>query len=113
MTILSSNHQPLYTKLFGAQRKNQNKQMTKSIQTAIYFLCLFHGMLYAQNTAKINGRLQYPVSNSETVIVSLLLAKDLSLVKTQIADADGSFEFDRLQPERYQISTEADSYEPF
>ncbi len=87
--------------------------MTKSIQTAIYCLCLFHGMLYAQNTSKINGKLQFPAGKNEAVIVSLLLSKDQSLVKTQISNADGSFEFDQLQPERYQLSIEADSYESF
>lgn len=87
--------------------------MTKSLQKALYCLCLFHGMLYAQNTAKITGKLAFPNGKNDTVIVSLLLFKDNSLVKTQISNGDGSFEFDSLKPENYLIAIEDDKYNTF
>jgi len=85
--------------------------MRKSLQKALYFLCLFQGMLYAQ-TATIKGKIQFS-GQSETVIVSLQLAKDNLLVKTQISDPDGSFEFDNLKPQSYLITIEDEKYSTF
>jgi len=73
-------------------------------------ICLFTTFLNAQT-----GSLKGKINNSENapangVLVTLLLSKDNSIAKTQISEADGSFEFTNLIDENYIISIEDDKY---
>lgn len=73
-------------------------------------LCLFTSFLSAQ-TGSIKGKLSDPESAAaKDVLVTLLLSKDNSIAKTQISEADGSFEFVNLSDENYIISIEDDKY---
>ncbi|MBA9074087.1 hypothetical protein GGR22_002254 [Flavobacterium gossypii] len=70
-------------------------------------LLLYSGIAGAQSSGKIIGKIigtgHGPL---EATVVSLLLAEDNSLVKTQFSGQDGSFEFSSLKQNNYKISIE-------
>jgi hypothetical protein len=76
-------------------------------------ICLLINLLNAQN-----GVVKGKITNSENlpanaVLVTLLLAKDNSIAKTQITETDGNFEFTNLIDENYLIVIENEKYKPF
>lgn len=87
--------------------------MKIKIYLLLGILCLTTSIAYAQK-----GIIKGNVVNSEkavvnNLLVTLLLAKDNSLVKTQISEPDGSFEFTNLIDESYIIVLEDEKYKPF
>lgn len=75
--------------------------------------CLFASFVFAQS-GTIKGKITASEnSNSNSFLINLLLAKDNSLVKTQISETDGSFEFNKLIDENYLLVIEEDKYKPF
>lgn len=82
----------------------------KSFWCSAVFCC---GMLQAQ-TGKISGTVQTPDHQPlVSVVVSLLQVKDYSLIKTDITQADGSFEFVNLKDDSYQIAIDDPSYKSY
>lgn len=70
-------------------------------------MLLYSGIAGAQSSGKIIGKITGTGhSPLEATVVSLLLAEDSSLVKTQFSDQDGSFEFSSLKQNNYKISIE-------
>lgn len=70
-------------------------------------LLLYSGIAGAQSSGKIIGKITGTGhSPLEATVVSLLLAEDNSLIKTQFSDQDGSFEFSSLKENNYKISIE-------
>jgi hypothetical protein len=66
-------------------------------------------LLQAQSSGKIKGSVQFPAT-SESVLVSLLSSPDNALVKTQISEPNGSFEFNGIKPGDYLIRIEDEKY---
>lgn len=74
--------------------------------------CLFllgNTLAFGQNPGKINGNLKLSPA-SETVIVELLSAQTNELVKTAIAESDGSFIFQNLASGNYVIAIDDEKY---
>lgn len=70
-------------------------------------MLLYSGIVGAQSSGKIIGKITGTGhSPLEATVVSLLLAEDNSLIKTQFSDQDGSFEFSSLKENNYKISIE-------
>jgi hypothetical protein len=84
--------------------------MKKSIQKILYLLCLCCGMLHAQTTGKIKGKVD---GNAQPVLISLLSATNNQLVKTQITETDGSFEFFGLKTETYVLAIDEEKYNAY
>lgn len=72
-------------------------------------ICLFTTFLNAQ-TGNIKGKINSAGNPANGVLVTLLLSKDNSIAKTEISEADGSFEFTNLISENYIISIEDEKY---
>lgn len=69
-------------------------------------LLLFCNCIQAQTTSKISGKIESTDKKPiESIIVSLLLS-DNTLVKTEISDADGHFQFENLNAANYLLSIE-------
>lgn len=82
-------------------------------KTFIGILFLVSGILSAQ-TGKITGKIQLGDQKSaESVLITLLLANDNSLVKTQISEADGSFVFETLAINDYLLLIDNPGYQLF
>lgn len=81
--------------------------MVKIVIAIVAFFLLSSASLLAQTKGKISGKIidsnQLAV---EAAVVSLLLAGDNSLVKTQFSEADGSFAFSDLKKNQYKITVE-------
>ena len=76
-------------------------------------LLLCFGLAEAQ-MGKISGKAQTQQKQPLiSAIVSLTLVKDNTLVKTEITQADGSFEFTNLNNETYQIAIENTGYQMY
>lgn len=75
-------------------------------------IILFANFLNAQS-GSIKGKLTSANAPASAVLVSLLLSKDNSIVKTQISETDGSFEFIHLNDGDYIITVEDDKFKPF
>ena len=87
--------------------------MKIKIQMLLGMLCFIPNIFMAQNgvvKGKISLSNQSPVS---AVLVTLLQAKDNVLVKTQISESDGSYEFNKLPDDNYLVVIEDDQYKPF
>lgn len=87
--------------------------MNHYLQCILCSVLLYAGFAQAQS-GKISGKMQN-LQNSDiaSVIVSLTLAKDNALVKTEITQADGSFEFTNLNNETYRITIDDAAYKPY
>lgn len=72
------------------------------------------GIAVAQTSGKINGKIMdaghLPV---EAAVVTLLLAEENSLVKTQFSEQDGSFEFSNIKQNKYKITIEYLGYKKY
>jgi hypothetical protein len=76
-------------------------------------ICLITNFLNAQ-TGTVNGKVtSFENAPANSILITLLLAKDNSIVKTQISEADGSFEFPNLSYDTYLIVIEEDKYKPY
>jgi hypothetical protein len=76
--------------------------MKNNLQKILCLLLFCHGIASAQSAGKIKGIVQFPAA-SETIPISLLAAADKTLVKAQISEADGSFEFAGLNNGNYLL----------
>jgi hypothetical protein len=80
----------------------------------INFLVFFTGILNAQNTPTIIGTIKNSESqNLDAILVTLLLSKDNSLVKTTFSEPDGQFEFDNLPDNTYTIAIDDPAYKSY
>jgi hypothetical protein len=86
--------------------------MKKHLQKILCLLLCCHGIVNAQSVGKIKGSIQFP-SASVTVPVSLLSANDNALVKTQISEPDGSFEFTGLKNGSYVLVIDDENYSAY
>lgn len=81
--------------------------MVKIATSLVVFFLLCSATLFAQTSGKISGKIKDPSQLPiEAAVVSLLLAEDNSLVKTQFSDAEGSFDFSDLKQNNYKITIE-------
>lgn len=85
--------------------------MKITIKMGWWLLCLCHSISYCQ-LGKISGNIQFPAA-SESVLVQLLSAKDNSIMKTVIPEADGTFEFSDLVYEGYIVAIDDEKFVPF
>jgi hypothetical protein len=95
----------------------KNHQSKKHMKIKTYLLtgliCLITNFLNAQAgivKGKINTAENSPAG---AVLVTLLVAKDNSIAKTQISEPDGSFEFSNLIDENYFVLIEDERYKPY
>jgi iron complex outermembrane recepter protein len=86
----------------------------KNIVQIALLLTLFPSITNAQTTAKISGTV---VDDNKKALpfanVSLLKAKDSSLVRSALTDSLGQFEFDKLKKNNYLISASFVGFKPF
>jgi hypothetical protein len=75
-------------------------------------ICLFSSFLNAQ-TGSIKGKVSTLENAANSTLITLLLAKDNSIVKTEISGPDGSFEFFNLINENYLVVIEDEKYKPY
>lgn len=76
-------------------------------------ICLFTSFLNAQSGV-IKGKITTSENSSgKSILIALLISKDNSIAKTQISEADGSFEFTNLTDESYIITIEEDNFSPY
>ncbi|WP_309641016.1 TonB-dependent receptor [Flavobacterium sp.] len=84
-----------------------------------YFKCILCSLLLSSGfvsaqLGKINGNVQTTEKQLvAAAVVTLTLVKDNSLVKTEVTQADGSFEFTNLKNETYQIAIDNPGYKPY
>jgi len=86
--------------------------MNKSLFACVMllFCCAFSN---AQNTGKISGKAVSGQQPLAAAIVSLLLEKDNSLIRTEITQPDGSFEFTNLKEGNYLITMDNPGYKSY
>ncbi|MGV3696235.1 outer membrane beta-barrel protein [Flavobacterium sp.] len=76
-------------------------------------LCLFSIFANAQNGI-IKGKITTSENaGSNSFLITLLAAKDNSIIKTEISGTDGSFEFNKLDNNDYIVAIEDDKYKSF
>lgn len=75
-------------------------------------ICLFTSFLNAQ-TGIIKSKISSENAPGNSILVTLLFAKDNSVAKTEISEADGSFQFINLKDENYVISIEDDRFKSY
>lgn len=76
-------------------------------------ICLLTNFLNAQ-TGAVKGKItNSDNSSSGSILVTLLVAKDNSIAKTQISESDGSFEFTNLIDDNYLVVIEDEKYKPY
>jgi hypothetical protein len=81
--------------------------MNKSTYIFLGFFLLFISQMHAQTSGTISGKVITSDGKAvESTIVSLLLASDHSLLKTEITTTEGSFEFKGLKEQTYVVSIE-------
>lgn len=73
---------------------------------------LLSGFAMAQTNGKITGKIQSQ-KTPEPTIISLLLASDHSLIKSEITQPDGSFAFENLKDGSYLLALDEPGYKPF
>jgi outer membrane receptor protein involved in Fe transport len=83
--------------------------------TKIYLLIIFAFMAsttFAQSTGKVSGSLHSADKKAvEAATISLLKAKDSALVKMEVTDKNGLFEFENIKTGNYLLKAEAVGYE--
>ena len=86
--------------------------MTKSIHllTTLSFLFIICTSAHAQQNATISGKVTAAEKPVEAASLSLLKTKDSSLVKIEISDKEGKFEFDNIKPGNYFLKAEVVGY---
>lgn len=78
--------------------------MQKSANKLLYFFVLFTTILRAQTGGKIQGNLKISSNEPiETLVVTLLSSSDNSIVKTNLTELNGSFEFTNVTENSYII----------
>ena len=86
--------------------------MKIKIQFLTGLICLFTSFLSAQS-GSIKGKISSENLPVNSVLVTLLSSKDNSLVKTEISETDGSFQFEKLQEGAYTLTIEDEKYKPY
>ncbi|MEO0046051.1 MAG: hypothetical protein RL705_1242 [Bacteroidota bacterium] len=86
---------------------HQSNYNMKNQITFLFSLLLFTGIISAQNNSSIKGKLvdkdQKPLNGIQ---ITLLQAKDNAIVKIEISDVEGQFEFNNLKESDYKIQTD-------
>ncbi len=82
-------------------------------QLLLGILCLIYNVCMAQNGVIKGKTVLSDQSSADAVLITLLQAKDNTLVKTQISEPDGSFEFTKLTNDNYLVVIEDEKYKPF
>ncbi|MGG9972817.1 TonB-dependent receptor domain-containing protein [Ferruginibacter sp. SUN002] len=85
--------------------------MRKKINIALAALMLFAMQSMAQSPAKVSGTVSAGSKPLQSVTVSLLAAKDSSLVKTDITDANGEYSISVRKPDNYILLYSLIGYE--
>jgi hypothetical protein len=86
--------------------------MKTKIKLLLAFFYLTTNFLNAQSGA-VKGKIEVSPNLAKIVLVTLVAAKDNTIVKTQITEVDGSFEFLNLKADNYRIVIEEETYKPF
>ena len=86
--------------------------MKKSIHllTTLYFLFIMCAFTKAQQNATIAGKVTAAEKPVESASLSLLKTKDSSLVKIEVSDKEGKFEFDNIKAGNYFVRTDVVGY---
>lgn len=84
--------------------------MYQKITFTTFFLLYFFGISVSQTTRSISGKVN---QQSQAIAISLVLASDNSLVKTEITEIDGTFKFTNLQPNTYKILIEDSNFQVY
>jgi hypothetical protein len=72
------------------------------------------GILKAQNFGQISGKIITPIEQTKKgIFIKLLLAKDGSLIKTQLTDSTGRFVFENLIFDKYFVVVDLLSFNKF
>lgn len=91
---------------------HQKKQSIMRINLLTGLICLLTTFLNAQ-TGSIKGKISSEISPVNSILLTLLSAKDNSIAKTEISEADGSFEFKNLANGDYTLTIEDEKYKPY
>ncbi len=78
--------------------------------SALCFVLIISVSAKAQQNAAIAGKVTASEKPVEAASVSLLKAKDSSLVKIEVSDKQGNFEFDNIKPGKYLLQTNVVGY---
>jgi Outer membrane protein beta-barrel family len=84
--------------------------MRNQLKISIYCLLFFMEICSAQSTKSISGKVNPP---SQSITISLVVASDNSLVKTEITEADGTFKFINLKVNTYKILIEDSAFKTY
>jgi outer membrane receptor protein involved in Fe transport len=86
--------------------------MKKSIHllTTLFFLFIISVSAQAQQAATISGKITASEKPVEAASLSLLKTKDSSLVKIEVSDKQGNFEFDNIKAGSYFLRTDVVGY---
>ena len=94
------------------QFKAKRAFMKKSIHLlfTLFFLFIVCFSVQAQQNATVSGKVTAADKPVEAASLSLLKTKDSSLVKIEVSDKDGKFEFDNLKAGNYFLRTDVVGY---
>nr|WP_162128291.1 outer membrane beta-barrel protein [Flavobacterium phycosphaerae] len=85
--------------------------MNNQIKMLISALVLISGIAKAQSALKIKGRVMSSTNKTLSQLpVTLLAAKTATVIKIEVTDAEGNFEFTNLTENDYQIRIEDPAY---
>ena len=88
-----------------------NKIYNLIIVCATLFFC---GNVYAQQEGKISGFIKSQDNKAiEAATVTLVKAKDTSVVKIAVTDKTGLFEFEKIKNDNYMLRVDAIGYNKF
>ena len=84
----------------------------KKIFTLLFAMGLFSFSSYAQvqNLGKVNGTINTSQKAIDAATVSLLSAKDSTIIKIAISDKNGAFEVEKLLNGKYLVSVQSVGY---
>lgn len=82
---------------------------------SIFFMCLFFwGYAQAQNLHKIQGKIRVnDLKNHQQALVSLYLDDAQTLIKIEVPNADGTFEFVQIPSRNYKLSIDFPGYQTY
>jgi hypothetical protein len=87
--------------------------MNNLIRLVLIYLLLFSISTNAQNEYNISGKVTTTENNAIGIVISLVTAKDNSIVKLEVTDKEGKFEFLNLSANDYKILIEDTNFKNY
>ena len=78
--------------------------------STVCFVVILNASAKAQQNANVSGKVTASGKPIEAASVSMLKAKDSSLIKIEVSDKQGNFEFDNVKPGKYLLQTTANLF---